>query len=473
MAEGEWSGWLHKQGHAFNTDFKRRWFVLRANCKLSYYEDQAAASKGKGKGTVTITRVRHLRRAEGGTSLDTTRAPTAFYFDTAEKKPFIVYADTVKEKLEWLQVLLAATRSSKPASAMSSGVDSCVEDTYREQVSAVEAGQTSALEPAAAAAWKAVSDGYMLSREGRIEEARAAYGRALQQSGHGQRPTSKEPVVVAALYETGKLLCEVQEYATALEQFEQVLAFVPPEVAGHVRLQCAWCHWQLGDGARSEAIYSQVLEHDPICWQALLDRARMYLSQGAWTEALPDLELVVHLGQVSAEMCNDLGVCYYELGDVARALESFNRAIHLDPGYAQSYTNRGNCYRKLAARDGTMIEGAEHDYSKAVELDPSNPKSYNNRGALLLKMCKYSEAFADFEHALELQPEYEVARRNLDVAHERRAKQMDSAAARGAQLYERRASGGEAPIYLTDAPAVSGAACGAADASGASSISIS
>ena len=467
--EDKHRGWLHKQGHAFNTDFKRRWFVLRANCKLSYYEDQAAASKGKGKGTVTITRVRHLRRAEGGSSLDTTLAPTAFYFDTAEKKPFIVYADTVKEKLEWLQVLLAATRSSKPASAISSGgADSCVEDTYREQVSAVEAGQTSGLEPAAAAAWKAVSDGYMLSREGRIEEARAAYSRALQLSGHGQRPTSKEPVVLAALYETGKLLCEVQEYATALEQFEQVLAFVPSEVAGHVRLQCAWCHWQLGDGARSEAIYSQVLEHDPICWQALLDRARMYLSQGAWSEALPDLEIVIHLGQVSAETCNDRGVSYYELGDVPRALDSFNRAILLDPGYAQSYTNRGNCYRKLSARDASMIEGAEHDYSKAVELDPSNPKSYNNRGALLLKMCKYSEAFADFEHALELQPEYEVARRNLEVARERRAKQMDSVAARGAQLYERHASGGEAPIYRTDAPAVSGA-----DASGASSTSIS
>jgi hypothetical protein len=72
-------------------------------------------------------------------------------------------------------------------------------------------------------------------------------------------------------------------------------------------------------------------------------------------------------------------------------------------------------------------------------------------------MCKYSEAFADFKHALELQPEYEVARRNLEVARERRAKQMDSVAARG-----------EAPIYRTDAPAVSGA-----DASGASSTSIS
>ena len=114
MAEEVHRGWLHKQGHAFNTDFKRRWFVLRSNLKLTYYEDQAAASKGKGKGTVTVTRVRHLRPAEGGSSLEPTRAPTAFYFDTAEKKPFIVYADTVKDKLDWLQILLACVGEKKP-----------------------------------------------------------------------------------------------------------------------------------------------------------------------------------------------------------------------------------------------------------------------------------------------------------------------------------------------------------------------
>jgi len=241
----------------------------------------------------------------------------------------------------------------------------------------------------------------------------------------------------------------LHRYAGALEYFEQVLAVAPAEVAGQVRLQCAWCHWQLGDGPRSEAIYSQVLEDDPVCWQALLDRARMYLGQGAWSEALPDLELVLHMGHANAETYNDRGVCYYELDDVSAALASFDEAIALNPDYAQSYTNRGNCNRRLALRDASKLESAETDYTKAVELDATNPKSYNNRGALLLKMSKYTEAFADFEQALALYPEYEVARRNLEVAREQRDKEVDGAAAR-ANLYARRASGGEAMIYRND-----------------------
>jgi len=111
--EDKHRGWLHKQGHAFNTDFKRRWFVLRANCKLSYYEDQAAASKGKGKGTVTITRVRHLRRAEGGSSLDTTLAPTAFYFDTAERNPSS-YTPTPSRK-SWSGCRFSLRRPAHPS----------------------------------------------------------------------------------------------------------------------------------------------------------------------------------------------------------------------------------------------------------------------------------------------------------------------------------------------------------------------
>ena len=81
-----------------------------------------------------------------------------------------------------------------------------------------------------------------------------------------------------------------------------------------------------------------------------------------------------------------------------------------------------------------------------MELDAGNPKSYNNRGALLLKMGKYDEACTNFERAIALHPEYEVAARNLVVAKEQQAKEVDGAAKR-AQLYARRASGGEAMMY--------------------------
>ena len=40
--------------------------------------------------------------------LPTSHLPFAFHFETAERKPFFVFADSVMAKLEWLRVLLVA-----------------------------------------------------------------------------------------------------------------------------------------------------------------------------------------------------------------------------------------------------------------------------------------------------------------------------------------------------------------------------
>ena len=226
LSNADFSGFLYKQGHAFNTDFKRRFFVLRGT-KLAYFEDRAAATKGKSKGIVTVTRVRHLRRGEGGASFDPMRLPLAFHFDTAERKPFIVYADDMQAKLDWLRSLLAVIRRAAHSGAFASAA---VEDVYREQVSAVEAGAPSSLE---AAAWAAVAKGCAAARAGQHDAAHSAYTEALKEAGHEKR-TTKEPVVLAALYELGKLLCERQDYAGAFSYFEQVLNVVPPDKANQV-----------------------------------------------------------------------------------------------------------------------------------------------------------------------------------------------------------------------------------------------
>ena len=61
-------------------------------------------------------------------------------------------------------------------------------------------------------------------------------------------------------------------------------------------------------------MYGSILDDDALCWQALLDRARMYLSTGRWEDGRLDLSLVLGMGRGSAEILNDRGVCLYELG---------------------------------------------------------------------------------------------------------------------------------------------------------------
>ena len=118
---GDHSGFLHKRGH-MNTAFRRRFFVLRG-ASLTYHENEQAASRGRSRGSVTVCSVRHLRTGEAeplvqDDGLPASHLPFAFGFETVERKPFIVYADSMQEKLAWLRALHRASRRGAVRSAV-------------------------------------------------------------------------------------------------------------------------------------------------------------------------------------------------------------------------------------------------------------------------------------------------------------------------------------------------------------------
>jgi tetratricopeptide (TPR) repeat protein len=53
------------------------------------------------------------------------------------------------------------------------------------------------------------------------------------------------------------------------------------------------------------------------------------------------------------------------MGDNARAIEDYDRAIKLAPDYASAYQNRGAAHEALGNR-----EAAIRDYRAALRLDP-------------------------------------------------------------------------------------------------------
>ena len=69
------------------------------------------------------------------------------------------------------------------------------------------------------------------------------------------------------------------------------------------------------------------------------------------------------------------GVTYYNKGDIDKAIEDYNAAIALDPGFAEAYTHRGQSYH-----DRGEIDKAITDYNKAIELNPELAEPYTCRG---------------------------------------------------------------------------------------------
>src|SRR5476649_2042867 len=77
------------------------------------------------------------------------------------------------------------------------------------------------------------------------------------------------------------------------------------------------------------------------------------------------------------------------------ALADFNRALALDPDYAEALNGRG--FVKHATGD---IAGALADYDLAIAADPRHLMAYNNRGNIKRDQGDFAGAIADFDHAL-------------------------------------------------------------------------
>ena len=111
----------------------------------------------------------------------------------------------------------------------------------------------------------------------------------------------------------------------------------------------------------------------------------MHLGNGGWAEALRDLAQVAAMDKADADVCNDLGVSHFEIGDYETACIWFGKALEKNDKHAPAISNRANCLK----RAGKLRE-AESDYTRAIELDDTNPKAYMNR-ALLLRDQKMIE----------------------------------------------------------------------------------
>jgi tetratricopeptide (TPR) repeat protein len=89
----------------------------------------------------------------------------------------------------------------------------------------------------------------------------------------------------------------------------------------------------------------------------------------------------------------------YEAGNYQQAAANYDRAIKLNPQYAEAYNNRGNL-RDLHLNNPA---GALADYDKAIALRPNSTLTYVNRGGLRAeKFNDIKGAIADFDKSLSL-----------------------------------------------------------------------
>jgi tetratricopeptide (TPR) repeat protein len=93
------------------------------------------------------------------------------------------------------------------------------------------------------------------------------------------------------------------------------------------------------------------------------------------------------------------------------AIGALDRALVIDPSFAQAYRKRGLARRRLGD-----LTGAVEDYSEAIRRDPRDPQAYSLRGVVLRKLGDVQAALSDYDEAIRLRPSYAEAHRNRAYA---------------------------------------------------------
>ncbi len=150
-----------------------------------------------------------------------------------------------------------------------------------------------------------------------------------------------------------------------------------------------------------------------------VDQARELTSQGVtlaeaglYYEAIDafDQALEINPGYIPAWM--NRGDAYRELGDPDEALVSYNRALAIDPENGDAWFIRGVILLDLGRTDDAL-----DSFREALTLDPLHTKAWNNRGQALIALGRFGDAIDSYDAALAIDPAYTDAWVNRGFAY--------------------------------------------------------
>jgi tetratricopeptide (TPR) repeat protein/serine/threonine protein kinase len=150
--------------------------------------------------------------------------------------------------------------------------------------------------------------------------------------------------------------------------------------------------------------YSMTVAIRPRSNRTHLAVAWLLKEKGATDEAIAEYNKAIELNPNYAQPWNERGVAYLELHQYESALVNFNKLVDLDPKLSAAWNNRGSTYNSLH-----QYEKALADLNKAIDLDPKVAVAWHNRGCAYCKLHQYEKALADLNKAIDMNPRLTAA----------------------------------------------------------------
>jgi tetratricopeptide (TPR) repeat protein len=135
-----------------------------------------------------------------------------------------------------------------------------------------------------------------------------------------------------------------------------------------------------------------------------LNLGNIYSQKGNYEQAILDDDKAIEMDPDFAEAYRERGIIYGNKGDLDRAISDLGKAIELFPDFADAFHDRANIYSSKGDMDNAIF-----DLNQAIIINPDFVEAYHDRAGVYSSKGDTDNAIADDNKAIEIDPYFSQA----------------------------------------------------------------
>jgi tetratricopeptide (TPR) repeat protein len=225
-----------------------------------------------------------------------------------------------------------------------------------------------------------------------LATSEAVRGEFLAAVGHYQEAERWDATIQGLYRNLGVAAFRIQNYSEAIRAMSIALQSAPGDAPVHAMLGSAYfANEDFANAAKAISPLGERAMHDPVLgytWAASLVRT------GDLKQASQILEQA-EKGQLPPDTVLLIGKLWTDIGDFRRAVESFHKALSLDPAAPRAHYFAGVAYTQWQKPAEALAE-----FRAQLALTPDDPETKNNLGYVLVEEGKSADAESLFRDVL-------------------------------------------------------------------------